>query len=59
MILPAKAKLFIVILGVLFILSGIIISSIYEIQEVIPVGMGIIGLFLIILPFTYTQKKQQ
>lgn len=59
MVMPAKVKIFTVILGILFISMGVIISTSFDIPEVIPVGMGIIGLFLMILPYTHVEKKQQ
>jgi len=45
------------LLGFIFILIGIIISVSMEIVNVVPIGMGIVGIFLILIPFTYGGKK--
>jgi len=57
MLMPTYAKLFVMLLGFIFILAGIGISLFSGIANVVPVGMGIIGIFLILIPFTYGGKK--
>ncbi|MFP4001516.1 MAG: hypothetical protein ACLFU5_06405 [Thermoplasmata archaeon] len=49
--------MFVVILGALFIVAGAIVSTMLDGLEVVSVGMGIIGLFLILLPFTSVVKS--
>ncbi|MFW5945532.1 MAG: hypothetical protein ACOCSJ_02735 [Candidatus Natronoplasma sp.] len=57
MLTPDYAKLFVVLLGFIFILVGMAISIFSELANVVPIGMGIIGIFLILIPFTYGGKK--
>ncbi len=57
MLMPNYAKLFVILLGLLFIITGIGISMFSEIANVVPIGMGIIGIFLMLIPFTYVGKK--
>jgi len=57
MLTPDSAKLFVVLLGFIFILVGIAISIFSELANVVPIGMGIVGIFLILIPFTYGGKK--
>ncbi len=52
------AKYFIVLLGFLFFAVAIVVSLVSDYPNVIPAGIGIVALFLIILPFTH-QKGQQ
>jgi len=55
--MPNHAKLFVILLGFIFILVGIAISIFSEIVNIVPIGMGIIGIFLMLIPFTYGGKK--
>jgi len=57
MVMPNHAKLFVIFLGLIFILAGITISILSEIFNIVPIGMGIIGIFLMLIPFTYGGKK--
>jgi len=57
MVMPNHAKLFVILLGFIFILVGIAISIFSEIVNIVPIGMGIIGIFLMLIPFTYGGKK--
>ncbi len=52
MVRSSYAKLFVILLGTIFILAATGLSMIIEGPEIIFIGMGIIGIFLIILPFT-------
>ncbi len=51
------ARFFIILLGFIFFVVAALVSM-TEVPDVIPIGIGIVGIFLIILPFTY-QKTQQ
>ncbi|MEF8832040.1 MAG: hypothetical protein V5A66_00805 [Candidatus Thermoplasmatota archaeon] len=55
--MPTHAKLFVILLGFIFIIVGIGISMLSDIPNVVPIGMGIIGIFLMLTPFTYGGKK--
>lgn len=55
--MPNHAKLFVILLGLVFILAGIAISILSDIVNIVPIGMGIIGIFLMLIPFTYGGKK--
>ncbi len=57
MVKTGHAKSFVIILGLMFILGGIAISLIYDNLDVVSIGMGIIGIFLMLLPFTSVVKK--
>ncbi len=57
MLVDNYAKVFILMLGGLFFVLAIVVSLLFELHNVIAVGMAIIGIFLIILPLTY-QKGQ-
>ena len=46
------AKIFIVSLGILFILLGLVFSLLFNAPTVLTVGMGVVGIFLIFLPYT-------
>jgi len=56
MLMPNRAKLFVILLGFIFIMVGISISIFSEIPNVVPIAMGIVGIFLMLIPFTYTGK---
>ena len=57
MLMPRSAKMFIVLLGFFFIVAAIGISLILDYPNVVPIGIGIVGIFLILLPFTYQGKR--
>lgn len=46
------ASVFIVCLGIMFIIAGIILTVIYDIPAVLGVATGIVGIFLSLLPLT-------
>ncbi len=46
------ARFFIILLGFIFFVVAALVSM-TEVPDVIPIGIGIVGIFLIILPFTY------
>ncbi|MBS3816395.1 MAG: hypothetical protein KGY76_02400 [Candidatus Thermoplasmatota archaeon] len=55
--MPKLAKIFIILLGFVFIVIAIGISLVFNYLDLVSMGMGIIGIFLIILPFTYHKEK--
>lgn len=57
MLMPKSAKIFIVLLGFIFIITAIGVSLTFDYPNVVPIGISIVGLFLIILPFTYQGKR--
>ncbi|GEM_PF-2160074 len=57
MLVDNYAKVFILMLGGLFFVLSIAVSILFDLPDVISVGMAIVGIFLIILPLTY-QKSQ-
>ncbi|MFO7991073.1 MAG: hypothetical protein R6U61_02120 [Thermoplasmata archaeon] len=46
------ATMFIVCLGIVFFIAGIIIAVVLDLPSVFGIGMVIIGIFLGIMPFT-------
>lgn len=46
------ATMFIVFLGIVFFIAGIIMAVVLDMPSVFGIGMVIIGLFLGIMPFT-------
>ncbi|MFP3871304.1 MAG: hypothetical protein ACOC55_00920 [Candidatus Natronoplasma sp.] len=52
------AIFFVILLGLVFFAVAVAVSVLFDYPNVVPVGIGIVGIFLIILPFTY-QKGQQ
>lgn len=52
------AKFFVILLGLIFFVVAAGVSLTLDYPDVIPIGIGIVGIFLVILPFTY-QKGQQ
>ncbi len=57
MVMPREVKFFIVAMGFLFIIVGIAVSLATNFPDIIPMGMGIVGIFLLILPYTYVREK--
>lgn len=58
MVMPRHVKFFVVLMGSIFILSSIALSVATELPNIIAIGMGIIGIFLLILPYTFVGRKQ-
>ncbi len=52
------ADLFIMMMGIIFIVSGLILSLLFNAPSIFTIGMGVIGLFLLILPITKDTYKQ-
>ncbi len=58
MVMPRHVKFFVVLMGSIFILAGIALSVSTKLPNIIAIGMGIIGIFLLILPYTFVGRKQ-
>lgn len=46
------AALFIISLGVLFIIIGVTITVLFNIPTIMAIGIVLVGIFLILIPFT-------
>lgn len=57
--MTTMAKLFITSLGIIFILIGVILSLALDLPTVLTVGIGIVGLFLIFLPYTRDRYNKE
>ncbi len=52
------AELFIMVMGLIFIISGVLLSLFFNAPSIFSIGMGVIGLFLLIMPITKDTYKQ-
>ncbi|MFW6196259.1 MAG: hypothetical protein ACOC5D_02880 [Thermoplasmatota archaeon] len=52
------AELFIMIMGLIFIVVGLVLSLFFNAPSIFSIGMGVIGLFLLIMPITKDTYKQ-
>ena len=52
------ATIFIVAMGLLFIIVAGLLSVLFDFPTIMIVGMGIVGILLLFLPFTRDRYKQ-
>lgn len=52
------ATIFIVAMGLLFIIVAGLLSVLFNFPTIMVVGMGIVGILLLFLPFTRDRYKQ-